>query len=166
MLWSYLCGNVRIQVRIIIKIHGFFFLCPLPKSLPPWPRTILRLSLNFIQNFSMHVLMDLLCVFFAISVLLYIETLLSLKKSIYIYKIMHFARFDFLITMSKLAWLYYKIFLYPYILHYLCEIFCCEILKNIPLPLKFLYQKKISWVNIYWMWLHVDDSFKIKKKKK
>lgn len=88
------------------------------------------------------------------------------KIHIYIYKIMHFARFDFLITMSKLAWLYYKIFLYPYILHYLCEIFCCEILKNIPLPLKFLYQKKISWVNIYWMWLHVDDSFKIKKKKK
>lgn len=150
MLCSYLCGIVRILVRNLIQINGFFLSLPPPQIPPPWPRTIVLYS----------------------------------DSASYRIWGMHFF-FNFWFEWSKI-WLCFKISLYPNVLHYTkwnwayswniirghldffmscVDFFGCKILIkiiNIPLLLKFFHQEKISWVNIYWMWLN--DSFKMKEK--
>lgn len=44
MLCSYLCGIVRILVKNLIQINGFFLSLPPPQIPPPWPRTIVLYS--------------------------------------------------------------------------------------------------------------------------
>lgn len=128
MLCSYLYGIVRILVRDLIQINGFFsFFAPSPNPSPLTTYSSTMLRLSFKQNlgnaffFLLLIWMkqDFLCVFFGIICFTVYWNLIIKKEFInwknpYLY-------IQLLITYSivKIALtIHFKISLYPSVLHY------------------------------------------------
>lgn len=138
MLCSYLCGIVRILVRDLIQINGFFRSLPPPQIHPPWPRTVVLCSgsasnriwgMHFFLTFDLNEARFLMCLFwhylfYSILKLDYKERIYYLKKPISVhirYRDNALCKIQLLITYSivKIALtIHFKISLYPSVLHY------------------------------------------------